>query len=91
MPPPPAAPPAPPPESANGVFRHRSSRDAAKAKDDRLETITVTGSNIRRADLIDHYGESTVVQTGAGEPAWERAQRYVLSWSGPVLPTQNVR
>jgi hypothetical protein len=90
--PPPAspAPAAPPPESRVGVFRHRAERDAVQ-DNKAAKTITVTGSNIRRADLIDHYGESTVVQTGAGEPAWDRAQRYVLSWSGPVLPTQDVR
>ena len=58
---------------------------------DKLETITVTGSNFRRGDVIEHYNESTVVQTGAGEPAWNLGQRYVLAWSGPVLPSQSVR
>ncbi len=51
----------------------------------------MTGSNIRRLDIIDHYSESTVVQTGAGEPGWNLGRRYELSWSGPVLPTQEVR
>ncbi len=57
----------------------------------KLETIPVSGSNIRRVDLISHYSESTVVQTGAGEPAWQLGHRYELSWSGPVLPGQTVR
>jgi hypothetical protein len=91
LPPPPASP-APSAESAGGIFRHRVTRgDSKAAKDESQGTVTVTGSTIRRADLIGHYSESTVVQTGAGEPAWQRAQRYVLNWSGPVLPTQHVR
>ena len=60
-------------------------------ENDQLETVTVTGSNIRRSDVIEHYNESTIVQTGAGEPAWNLGQRYVLAWSGPVLPSQSVR
>ena len=58
---------------------------AAKGKG-KLETITVTGSNIRRGDIIEHYNESTVVQTGAGEPGWNLGSRYCCAWSGPVLP-----
>jgi len=83
---------------------------ASTAPQEKLETVTVTGSNIRRVDTetsspilkagktinaavdsIDHYSDSTVVQTGSGEPNWSRNQRYVLSWSGPVLPEQSVR
>ena len=41
--------------------------------------------------LIDHYSQSTVMQTGSGEPGWQRGQRYHLGWSGPVLPTQTVQ
>ena len=55
-----------------------------------LQTIVVTGSNIQRADLIDHYAESTVVQTGRGEPNWSLGSTALLSWSGPVLADQNV-
>ncbi|MEP7096401.1 MAG: hypothetical protein ABI748_01955 [Dokdonella sp.] len=57
----------------------------------KLETLTVSGSRIRRLDTMDHYGESTVVQTGAGEPVWNLGRRYQLSWSGPVLAQQTVR
>jgi len=97
--PPPSASPAPlsqPDEArandAGGAFKHRvtleNETDAAEGKP---ETITVSGSRIRRLDIIDHYSESTAVQTGAGEPGWNLGRRYELSWSGPVLPTQEVR
>jgi hypothetical protein len=78
-----AAAPPPPAESPRAA-------DEAVAKD-KLETVTVTASNIRRLDVISHYNESTVVQTGAGEPGWNIGSRYVLSWGGPVLPAQSVR
>ena len=80
----PTSAPAPPPAESPRAA------DEAAAKD-KLETITVTGSNIRRGDVISHYNESTVVQTGAGEPGWNIGSRYVLSWGGPVLPAQSVR
>lgn len=54
-----------------------------------LETVTVSG-RIRNKDSMKRYDASTVVQTGAGEPGWQRGHRYALSWSGPVLPTQDV-
>ncbi|HEY0232452.1 MAG TPA: hypothetical protein VGC55_14480, partial [Dokdonella sp.] len=100
--PPPAAAPAPmaaepadkaASETSAGLLKQRA-RDTGKTVADsegKLESITVTGSNIRRLDIIDHYSESTVVQTGAGEPGWNLGRRYELSWSGPVLPTQEVR
>lgn len=57
----------------------------------KLETIPASGSSPLRADLIERYSESTVVQTGGGEPAWQSGRRYELAWSGPVLPAQTVR
>ncbi|HEY6895469.1 MAG TPA: hypothetical protein VI258_14945, partial [Rhodanobacteraceae bacterium] len=64
----------------------------AEAKDNqRLETVMVTGSIVRRVDIMEHYNASTIVQTGAGEPGWNVSENYVLSWSGPVLATQTVR
>ncbi len=74
---------APPPASAPAE---------PKAKDNEsLKTITVTGSNIRRVDILEHYNASTIVQTGAGEPRWNVGEHYFLSWSGPVLASQTVR
>jgi len=37
------------------------------------------------------YAQSTVTQTGGGEPAWELGHRYRLHWSGPVTEAQSVR
>ncbi|MDR0439485.1 MAG: hypothetical protein LBI59_00655, partial [Candidatus Accumulibacter sp.] len=37
------------------------------------------------------YAQSTVTQTGGGEPAWNIGERYRLRWSGPVAETQSVR
>ncbi|MEP6939218.1 MAG: hypothetical protein ABI846_05595 [Rudaea sp.] len=96
--PPPAAPPPPPlpqsrampsPVSAPmvaGKAMAKVSRDSAP-----LESITVTGARIDKSQLIDHYSQSTVVQTGAGEPHWNLGGTATLSWTGPVLPTQSVR
>lgn len=65
----------------------------AGAGSEKLERIVVTGSRIRSADVepISRYSESTVTQTGAGEPNWHVGHRYDLSWSGPVLPSQQVQ
>jgi len=82
---PPAAPKPIPPESE--MRKERSASGNAGA----LETVTVTGSRILQKDVMSRYSESTVVQTGAGEPGWQLGHRYELSWSGPVLPTQDVR
>ena len=56
-----------------------------------LESVVVTGSRVARSDLIDHYSQTTVVQTGAGMPDWTLGSEAVLNWSGPVLATQSVR
>ncbi len=54
-----------------------------------LKTVTVSG-RIPDKHSMKRYDASTVVQTGAGEPGWQNGHRYALSWSGPVLPTQDV-
>lgn len=77
----------PPPVPAAGSPADSSSA----AESETLRTVTVTGSHIRKVDIIDHYSQSTVVQTGAGEPNWQLGHRYELAWSGPVLPSQEVR
>ena len=77
----PAAP-APPSEPA---------QEYSKAGSERLDSIMVTGTRIARSELISKYSQSTVVQTGGGEPGWRLGSRYTLSWSGPVLPDQEVR
>jgi hypothetical protein len=87
---PPPAPMAAPAPAEAPKMRHRASKEVEK---DKLETITATASTIRRVDIekLERYSESTVLQTGAGEPGWQRGQRYEIGWSGRVLPTQTVR
>ncbi|MEP6484857.1 MAG: hypothetical protein ABJB01_10430 [Rudaea sp.] len=65
-------------------------QEAKMEKDDRSRTVVVTASVVPRADMIEHYSESTVVQTGAGEPSWSLGSTANLSWSGPVLVDQSV-
>ncbi len=74
---------APPPPASAPVPKQMQEKS-------KLETIVVTGSNIQRADVIDHYAQSTVVQTGAGEPSWDLGSTAQLSWSGPVTVGQSV-
>jgi len=76
----------------------------AKSAEDKLETVVVSGSNIRRVDietaspvvqldrsnLVDHYSQNTVVQTGKGMPSWNLGSTAWLSWSGPVVATQSL-
>jgi|GEM_PF-6513837 len=91
MPSPMPAPAAPPPP-AEPKSRHRAAKSAAGGL--ALDTITVSGSNVRRVDIdskIERYAQSTVLQTGAGEASWDRGQRYELGWSGRVVPEQTVR
>ncbi len=75
------------------------------SQSEKLDSISVAGSSIRRVDvestnsliskkstkINNRYSQSTVVQTGAGEPGWQLGNLYRLSWSGPVLPDQQVR
>ncbi|MDR2091781.1 MAG: hypothetical protein LBP58_00430 [Azoarcus sp.] len=37
------------------------------------------------------YAQSSVTQTGGGEPAWSLGEQYRLHWAGPVTATQSVR
>lgn len=37
------------------------------------------------------YAQSTVTQTGGGEPDWSMGHRYDLHWSGPVTEEQSIR
>ena len=101
IPPPPAAPAPPPPPMLAKPKLHRTVpmptvAGAAKvaepdADKKELESVTVTGNVVRKSDLIDHYSQSTVMQTGAGEPSWQVGSTAHLSWSGPVTPAQSVR
>jgi hypothetical protein len=85
------APPPPPPASAPMVQAMNASPKVARDKGASLETIMVTGSKLSKAATIDHYSQSTVMQTGGGEPRWNLGSTIYLGWAGPVLPTQTVR
>lgn len=74
---PPASPPPPP--------------AAARRSGETLDRIEVTGSRIKRADLMEGYGQSTLVQTGPGMPSWEHGSLHRLSWSGPVRSEETWR
>lgn len=56
-----------------------------------LSSMVLSGSVIPPQQQIDHYSQSTVMQTGAGEPSWSIGGTAQLGWSGPVTPAQSVR
>ncbi|MDR3212388.1 MAG: hypothetical protein LBT71_00480 [Azoarcus sp.] len=51
-------------------------------------TLQITGN---APAVRQRYAQSTVTQTGGGEPSWALGQQYGLHWSGPVAATQSVR
>ncbi|MFK8015494.1 MAG: hypothetical protein AB8G17_08630 [Gammaproteobacteria bacterium] len=69
-------------------------RTEAGAAPDALvpETITVTGSRIRKIapQELNRYAKSAQVQAGPGVPTW-RWRAHTLTWSGPVAPDQTYR
>jgi hypothetical protein len=89
-------PPPPPPQKIAGHFKDMAmpapmARAAPQmAASEAMQSIVVTGSNFKRVDVIDHYSQTTVVQTGAGMPNWTLGSDAVLDWSGPVLAGQSV-
>ncbi|HEX6833349.1 MAG TPA: hypothetical protein VF132_07445 [Rudaea sp.] len=90
---PPPPPPVPAPEQARASAAIETASPAVainQPESPKLETIVVTGSAILQSDLIDHYSETTVVQTGRGLPSWNIGSAASLSWSGPVLASQTV-
>lgn len=77
----------PPPPPAPSAAEPAERADAAKA----LERVTVTGSRSLPSQVLKRYVQTSVVQTGGGEPGWRIGRTYQLEWSGPVLPSQEVR
>ncbi|HET8942739.1 MAG TPA: hypothetical protein VFN13_12215, partial [Rudaea sp.] len=89
---PPPTPAAPSPPAALSVSdRARRARVSATKAVGNLESVVVTSAKVDRANLIDHYDKSTIVQTGSGQPSWMLGSQAALSWTGPVLDSQNVR
>ena len=81
-----APPPAPAPEP-QGALAVPKSHPAPMLPQ---KTAVATASIINRADLIEHYSQNTIVQTGTGAASWNLGSTAWLSWSGPVLASQNV-
>ena len=81
----------PPPASAPTTAQARGGLAKSNADNySTLQSVVVTGSRIDRSELIGHYSETTVVQTGRGTPAWNLGSSAWLSWNGPVLATQSL-
>jgi hypothetical protein len=66
------------------------SKSADKSASANLRHRVNASSTPQRADQIDHYSETTVVQTGGGAPNWNLGSTAWLSWNGPVLATQDM-
>ncbi len=49
--------------------------------------LMVTGSRIRRSDMINRYQADAVLQAGKGTPQW-RYNAVSLSWDGPITADQ---
>jgi hypothetical protein len=87
----------PPPMPASAPAEVSASRAAGGSvagsldKSATLKMRQRVASNTQRADQIDHYSETTVVQTGGGAPSWNLGSTAWLSWNGPVLATQDMR
>jgi hypothetical protein len=86
----------PPPMPASAPAEMAASRVAGGSvagsldKSATLKMRQRSASNSQRADQIDHYSETTVVQTGGGAPNWNLGSTAWLSWNGPVLATQDM-
>ena len=100
-----APPPPPPPENAvvtdeaapaaaiveQSASAGSAMQEAEKDKTRSLAKVEVTGTRIKRAEVMDRYSQTTVVQAGRGLPSWRGGQTYQLSWGGPVTSEQSVR
>jgi hypothetical protein len=80
-PPSPMAPPPPPPPA--------SKADANRMQAQSMEMVEVTGSRIKRVDMLERYAKDAVVQAGVGRPNW-RWMRIDLGYDGPIDREQNL-
>ncbi|NVJ49769.1 MAG: hypothetical protein HWE11_05245 [Gammaproteobacteria bacterium] len=58
-----------------------------KLRDQREQKVVVTGSRIKRSEVLARYPENTVIQTGSGKPSW-RWNDFSVRWDSPVTATQ---
>lgn len=84
---------APPPKPSVSQAKERRVADAAPDGAARkLEAVVVTGSRISSFSASTYEFDSrSVIQAGAGIPAWDVGNNYQLNWSGPVTVDQTVR
>lgn len=60
------------------------------SENDELETIRLTGSRLKQADLFaERYQADAVIQTGIGIPNWQWHQ-HNIRWNSPVSPQQDM-
>lgn len=79
----------------NQVYEQRYSADQMQNMyaEDVIEEqgqIKVTGSRIKRADLLNRYQTDAVIQAGKGTPQWQY-NSVVLRWDGPITAEQSHR
>ncbi|GHU19290.1 hypothetical protein FACS189475_06240 [Betaproteobacteria bacterium] len=80
----PAAAPVPPPPVAD--MAARDFNNSARAR-----TFLKSMSESAPLAQKQRYAQSSVTQTGGGEPDWGMGRQYHLEWSGPVTADQDVR
>jgi hypothetical protein len=83
--------PAPAPAAPAPRVQESSSSVVASGGAPKLFSVAVTGSQITGAMYADETDNHSVIQAGAGEPAWDVDNNYHLGWSGPVTPQQTMR
>ncbi|WP_223786685.1 hypothetical protein [Marinicella meishanensis] len=82
----------------NQVYEQRYSADQVLMQNQVVEDfavpeqgkITVTGSRVKRADMLNRYQTDAVIQAGKGTPQWQY-NSVVLSWDGPITAEQSHR
>ncbi len=82
-------------EAGQGIVAEMAPVPAAPTAEDKFREspqraqANVDDARISKAAVLRRYAPNMQVQAGAGLPAWSWSS-YRLSWSGPVLPTQEV-
>lgn len=61
------------------------SQDNVKYEENR---ISVSGSRLKRSDMLNHYQQGAILQAGRGTPNWNFNQ-VALSWDGPITADQD--
>lgn len=80
----------------NQVYRQTYSADNAMVEDsdyyatevEEQGKIMVTGSRIRRSDMLNKYQAGSILQAGKGTPEWQH-NSIRLNWDGPITADQS--